>query len=324
MVYDRYYYTLLSDKEKNIYKKVYGAVVSVLSTVEFQQADIFKVDISKIVEYIILDNPHIFYLDEKNIKIYSSLLKVDVDFTYLYSKDEIEILQQKVNAALGEIVRRVKAVSDYEKELAIHDVLVKNVLYDDYARENPNKNITYAHSILGVLLYKTAVCDGISKTVKMLLNLLEIKCIVAIGQVNGAGHAWNIVKIGGKAYHLDVTADISNSDKDDLYYGCFNIPDSELQESIRDVVYPICDSYEENYFMKSGLAVNNQQDLEKIIEKALRTNKRVVTIKDFGDLTNKAIMKCAERVGQNFESGEFSVALSSDTVRKIYTIQFSA
>lgn len=36
--------------------------------------------------------------------------------------------------------------------------------------------------IVGVLFYKTAVCEGIAKTFKFLLNALDIKCIVVKGK----------------------------------------------------------------------------------------------------------------------------------------------
>jgi len=66
----------------------------------------------------------------------------------------------------------------------------------------------YSHSILGIILKSTVVCDGISKFVKFALDYLGVKCIVVFGKglnpLTGKAekHAWNIVKLEGNAYHL--------------------------------------------------------------------------------------------------------------------------
>ena len=62
----------------------------------------------------------------------------------------------------------------------------------------------------------------------------------AFEEDNG-NHAWNIVKIGGKAYHLDMTWDINLSRRGHISYKYFLIGD---QEAARDHEWkknvPIC------------------------------------------------------------------------------------
>lgn len=55
-------------------------------------------------------------------------------------------------------------------------------MYDDVAKDNLLKFHARSNTILGVLFYKTAVCEGIAKTLKFLLNALDIKCIVVKGK----------------------------------------------------------------------------------------------------------------------------------------------
>lgn len=66
-----------------------------------------------------------------------------------------------------------------------------------------------SHNILGVFAYHKAQCEGIAKAVKVLLNAVDVKCIVVMGDSvkNGRSvpHAWNIVDIGADPYQLDVT-----------------------------------------------------------------------------------------------------------------------
>lgn len=66
-----------------------------------------------------------------------------------------------------------------------------------------------SHNILGVFAYHKAQCEGIAKELKVLLNAVDVKCIVVTGDSVKSGqsvpHAWNIVNIGEEPYQLDVT-----------------------------------------------------------------------------------------------------------------------
>ena len=55
-------------------------------------------------------------------------------------------------------------------------------------------------------------CEGMAKAVKILCDELGIWCIVALSDANPDKgikyrHAWNVIRIDGKYYHLDVTFD---------------------------------------------------------------------------------------------------------------------
>ena len=69
---------------------------------------------------------------------------------------------------------------------------------------NDPARVVLSHNIVGVFAKQKAQCEGIAKAVKVLLNAVDIKCIVATGNANGNGqngpHAWNIVNIEGSPY----------------------------------------------------------------------------------------------------------------------------
>ena len=88
--------------------------------------------------------------------------------------------------------------SSYDKLKAIHDYTIDHVEYDYDNYKNDAylvKHATYSAAITG----KT-VCAG-------------IECRVVDGTANGGRHAWNLVKIDGKYYYVDVTWDDGNYDK---------------------------------------------------------------------------------------------------------------
>ena len=91
-----------------------------------------------------------------------------------------------------------------------------------------------SHNILGVFAFHKAQCEGIAKAFKVLLNTVDIKCIVVTGEAGKNGrtspHAWNIVNIDGKAYHVDVTWNIGASRREKVAYNYFNVVDEIMKK----------------------------------------------------------------------------------------------
>lgn len=98
----------------------------------------------------------------------------------------------------------IKGATRYEKVKFIHDFICKRVEYDE------KFEIPTAHEPTSVFLtpYKT-VCEGYSESFKILCDKAGIPCVIAVGNSNGGGHAWNYVKMeDGKWYGVDCTLTI--------------------------------------------------------------------------------------------------------------------
>ncbi len=107
----------------------------------------------------------------------------------------------------------IKGATRYEKVKFIHDFICKRVEYDE------KFEIPTAHEPTSVFLtpYKT-VCEGYSESFKILCDKAGIPCVIAVGNSNGGGHAWNYVKMeDGKWYGVDCTFD----DQGDILYDYF-------------------------------------------------------------------------------------------------------
>ncbi|MCL2125533.1 MAG: DUF4358 domain-containing protein [Oscillospiraceae bacterium] len=100
-------------------------------------------------------------------------------------------------------------MSDLEKETAINDWIVDWADYDHeansnspYANPDPNNSNPY-----GLLYSKKAICLGYTLTFQLFMDLLDIECITVRGtyQATGGEHAWNMVRIDGAWYCVDVT-----------------------------------------------------------------------------------------------------------------------
>lgn len=100
-----------------------------------------------------------FYVDF-SFGEYSELFSQTIELRYIYDKNETAVLTEKVKKVCNKILSRVSGQTDYEKELSLHDVLVENIVYHDVAKNNLEKYRFRSNTILGSLLYKTAVILG--------------------------------------------------------------------------------------------------------------------------------------------------------------------
>ena len=296
MQYDRYYYSVLGDREKEVYKLIYKGIEQLDGTISVPTRFFVNVDLADIIQKILLDNPHIFYVDRNGYTTTTTLFNVSVRFNYLYTATEIAELRVKINNVVNAMLKRVKGSTDYEKEKSVHDLICGNVEYSYETLDNFKKYSSVSNTILGVLFYKTAVCEGIALTFKLLLNMLDIKCIVAMGKLEGEFHAWNVVKIDGQSYHVDVTQDLSVA-KGVISYDYFNLTDEDVSKTHAFFYkFPVCNSDKYNYFVHENLIARTKSDIEKIVRDSSNNNKNYVTFKFMGNTSLKNACKYAVSV----------------------------
>jgi len=101
------------------------------------------------------------------------------------------------------------SMTDYDKELVIHNWIIKWADYDTEALSNapdaapdPDNDNPY-----GLLMNKRAICRGFTYTFQLFMDMLGVECITIEGSSGQARdeHAWNMVRIDGEWYCVDVT-----------------------------------------------------------------------------------------------------------------------
>lgn len=102
-------------------------------------------------------------------------------------------------------------MSDYEKELAIHDWMTGWSSFDmnvfshaPAARAEADNRNPY-----GFFINKSAMCHGYSSTFQLFMDMLDIECITVFGTPgsNGVEHSWNMVRLDGDWYCVDTAWD---------------------------------------------------------------------------------------------------------------------
>lgn len=149
-----------------------------------------------------LESYKIYSYTEGNNKIY------DVKYNYPNGIEEARkkkaAVEKSVNKIISEII--TENMSDYEKERAIHDYIVLNTSYDIENADNDTIPLE-AHTPYGVFINKVAVCDGYASATKKLLDKVNIKNLLVVGEAGGEPHSWNLINTENKWRHLDVTWD---------------------------------------------------------------------------------------------------------------------
>lgn len=197
---------------------------------------------------------HILYGDNTGYTYNSEKKVKSLFFTPQYGVNRTaaaEMTEDMENAANSFIKQAdiTEGMTDYDKALALHDVICANLAYDD------SQSREWIHTVYGAFVNKYAVCDGYSKAYQYLLNKSGIDSHIATGAGNGGSHAWNLVKLGDKWYYTDVTWD--DQPYLDFYYEYFNLTEEQLtakdhEINKTDYPLPICDTRFYIYKSKSS------------------------------------------------------------------------
>ncbi|MFQ7505704.1 MAG: transglutaminase domain-containing protein, partial [Coprococcus sp.] len=115
--------------------------------------------------------------------------------------------QQKLDAAINELNSRVdiSGMTDEEIVLAYHEYLTSTVAYAYAAYLQGSLGGAHEYDMYGALVNHSSVCQGYAETMFYLLKKAGLSCAIASSQ--NINHAWNIVKVNGKWYHVDATWD---------------------------------------------------------------------------------------------------------------------
>lgn len=225
-----YYYSKLSATEQKICDYVVDGLKRLADTVTVSGVKADCKSINKVFSVINLDFPELFYFAVEKTSFYTGS-DIKIKLGYLYTKETIKDMTKKIRSRTDFIMRSVQSGADLlTREKIIHDSLVRNVKYAfDSVGERKN------HSITGVFIDKSAVCEGYSKAFKYLCDRAGILCLVlhgsAVNNMTGQteSHAWNIIRTGKHSFcHVDVTWDSCYYHRNADKYAFFNKSDNEM------------------------------------------------------------------------------------------------
>jgi hypothetical protein len=253
---DRYVHNTLDEDQQLIYDRMLDAIQNFRDSV-LLPADAGE-DVQLCYDAICADYGEIFWVESCSRSEVSWLGKtrsVSVIVNYRYTKEEVDDYRSRMQPVIDGYLEAMEACSDdYEKSRVLYERLVENVEYDLDSENNQN--------ILSVFLGGKTVCQGYACAAQYLLGQEGIESAIVTGSGQGQAHAWNLVKLDGDYYYMDVTWGATdytgavNIQKHGINYGYLNITTEELlQNHSPQVDFPLeeCKEVQDNYYVREGL-----------------------------------------------------------------------
>ena len=277
MLGDRYYYHRLNKKNQSLYRLILKAASNyVTSFRSYIQEPYSEKDLDVINRAIIYDNPYLFYYSGLVSLGFTNPNEIQINLSFDFDQRESDELKKRLKEQTVAFLKSIKLSDKTEEERvrAIHDLLSSKVVYDKNSIDSSNtigksEEYKYAHSILGVMLNKKAVCEGIAKTYKYLLNAIDIGCIVVTGAAahssffipgTDINHAWNLVKIEGDNYYTDVTWDIAEVNNNHISRNYYNLTEFQIRKDHFEFEgFPTCNSIKNNFFYFTGRIMYSEE-----------------------------------------------------------------
>ena len=268
----KYYFTTLSKPEKEAYVAMESAFGTMKS--EFSVPKLPFERLADIHTMLKLDCPLLFNTDSLNFSLSAGAGSITVRPNYTVKKKEYFDTLSTVEKRLSRILSAMPDGSIFEKERFIHDFIVKSVTYDKIKKQ-------YSHEITGPLCHGIGVCEGMSKTFKLMCDAVGIECICVIGSGVSRGestgkkwerHMWNLVRQDSQYLAVDVTFDNSLSSNGLTRYDYFNVSDRIMACSHSSVIFPVpaANTEKSDYYSKTKRSFSQSDDIITAVRDAFK------------------------------------------------------
>lgn len=260
----RYPYQQLTEVEKATYTVLYNSIKNMDERIKLPYT-LSSYEYEKVFNLLYRQEPDFFYLDTQ----YMLADKMsEVRMLYQMSKEEKEEYQRRIDEKASNILDAVnQKETEYEKLLYIHDYIIENCQYSQDSDADTS-------TIYGCLVNNSAQCEGYAKTLIYLARKSGLSAMAVVGQTNdGINHEWNIVRVDGKYYNIDLTWDDPSFEEDSgrAWHLYFNVKDNEIHNithfpSGNNYTLPKCDSNDSNYYYINKLVASNYDEAYNIIK----------------------------------------------------------
>ena len=247
------YYAMLEGDMRQLYSQIYANAMDLNATF----APVVSVSVEQlksVFEAVYNDHPELFWLETGySCKYLRNGGCVEITLKYNSTVNDFAGAGQQFEGEAEKILAGAEGLnSDIEKEKYVHDALMQRAEYDMSASMN--------QSAYSALVGGKSVCAGYARAFQYLMQQLGIPCYYCTGYA-GEDHAWNIVRIDGRYYNVDVTWD----DTDDPTYDYYNKTDGEFADTHMrtglSVYLPACVS-DDDRTGESDTAISGNGDVD--------------------------------------------------------------
>lgn len=210
------YYGYLSDDAKTLYKQIYANALA-FETSFVPVVPITVSEVVNVINAVYHDHPELFWMESGyTYKYTEDNICVHVNLNFNETANNIEESKAKFEERANAIIDVASALeNDYEKEKYVYKVLMDCVEYDE--------NAELHQSPYSALVYGKSVCAGYARAFQYIMLELGVPTYYCTGE--SQGHAWNIVKLDGGYYNVDVSRGDTKSSPERY----FNRTDEDLR-----------------------------------------------------------------------------------------------
>lgn len=220
----KWFYNQISDKQKIAYERLYNAISEQRKKIDVSDLDMDLEDLKAVCFSYEKDNPgFITTYWEYSAEYYGTESNADVQTIVAVYDPSADGARLKA-AADSVLAEAKKLPDDYRRLKYVHDWISENTVYNDSGKYHTKRAD-------GPLLHGEAICSGYSKALMYFAQELGIPCLCIEGYTKEE-HMWNMVKLDGSWYHVDMTYDdpITSSGANALRYDYFLVSDSTIRK----------------------------------------------------------------------------------------------
>ncbi|MBR5485524.1 MAG: hypothetical protein IKV41_03335 [Oscillospiraceae bacterium] len=243
------YYEMLTPTEQQVYDIVLKAASELKTDIPLTQKITIQ-QMERAVSAVLFDRPELFWLESEYSYTYDDQKMVsEVTLHFNETANYITAARKRFDDKVQAIVQQAKELdTDLERELFVHDILVKSIKYD--------KNALLHQSAYSALVFGNSVCAGYTRAFQLIMQQLGIPCYYCAGYANEE-HAWNIIKLDEEYHNVDISwNDTAGNADNEMYYDYFNISDKRIgydhERRGLSQELPKCQSNELSYFNLYG------------------------------------------------------------------------
>ena len=259
----KYFVSKLPEHLLREFIKMYKGAMGFKSSVNFSSS-ISEDDLEMLMYLLNYDCPELIhvsgdyyphYINDEN---YVS----SVGLSFCMSEKDYKKSKAELDKFFSELKDKLAFNSDIEKEKYVYDYIFDNCIYDE--------SDILSGSVYGTLIRHKGRCEGFSKSFMWCMREVGVECMTVSGEQNWdntalyPNHSWNIVKINGEYYNLDVTVDdirMTEVVKTPANYGFYNVSDNYIKDNrkaeplYKELGLPECNTMIENYHQKRDLFI---------------------------------------------------------------------
>ena len=195
---EEYYFNNLPSKYNEIYRELYSRLSAGEDSAQIY-AEVSVEDFWTAYYAVLADHPELFWIGS-GAEVQSNAVSGKVSSYKIETtvpENEREMTRGRLEEAADICIAQTdESWSDYGRIKSVYEYLIDTVVYNAQAPDN--------QCMQSALLNHQSVCAGYAKAFQYIW--MGYFCTYVTGSIRSGGdHAWNIVRIDGNYYHVDVT-----------------------------------------------------------------------------------------------------------------------